>query len=130
MSLENVIVLGLVDAHWLRQLAASTYCPSQLPWMQRFGDACDMLMEIGGMEAYEHPEELKTIVAYPHGTKRKRPAFIAIHEGSRTVYDEAFHRYKAGLFTIEFVEAGKYGVAGESAQAEHWTEAEDTALLD
>lgn len=131
MDTENALIRNLTDADWLTDLAVNTYWPkSSLSWMDRFAEACDLLMECAGLEAYEHPDMPRTIIAFPHRTRRKRPAFIAIHSGQNYEFDGAFARFTGATFTIEFVEAGKYGVAGTSTEADTGTEAEDTALLD
>lgn len=130
MDIENALIRNLSEADWLYHLSFSTYSPKSFQsWMDRFAKACDILMECGGLEAYEHPDMPRTIIAFPHRTRRKRPAFIAIHSGKNYEFDEAFAWFTGATFTIEFVEAGKYGVAGASTEADTGTEAEDTALL-
>lgn len=131
MDTENALIRNMKDADWIKDVAFNLHFPkSQLSWMDRFADACDLLMECGGLEAFEHPDLPRTIIAFPHRTRRKRPAFIAIHSGTNYEFDEAFARVTGAAYTIEFVEAGKYGVAGTSEEADTGAEAEDTALFD
>lgn len=131
MDTENALIRQLQHAGWLTDLAENLHShTSCLPWEDRFAATCDLLMECAGLETYEHADCPRSIIAFPHCTRRKRPAFIAIHAGYRQHYPEAFARFHYRTFTIEFVEAGKYGVAGASTDADTGTAAEDTALLD
>ncbi|WFG40866.1 hypothetical protein ParaKuw1_00033 [Paracoccus phage ParKuw1] len=128
MDTETALIRSLTHADWLTDLAVNLHFPgSYLSWNDRMAEAIDLLMECAGLEAYEG-DTGRTIIAFPHRTRRKRPAFIAIHSGRNYEFDEAFARITGATFTIEFVEAGKYGVAGESAADTAGTEAEDTAL--
>lgn len=113
MDTELAHLRAVADADWLSDLAVETFMPrSTLPWEDRFAYLIDGLMEHGGLEGYEHPARGRTIVAWPHGSRRKHPAFIAIHYGHCQMFD-AVRRFTGATFTIEVVEAGKYGVAGE-----------------
>lgn len=130
MDTENALIRQLQHADWLTDLAVNLHFPgSYLSWNDRMAEAIDLLMECAGLEAYEG-DTGRTIIAFPHRTRRKRPAFIAIHSGRNYEFDEAFARITGATFTIEFVEAGKYGVARASTEADTRSEAEDTALLD
>lgn len=129
MDIENALIRNLTYADWLTDLAVETYWTnSYRSWDDRFADACDLLMERAGLEAYEHPFLPHTIVAFPHRTRRKRPAFIALHRGRGCSFYKAFARFSGATFTIEFVEAGNHGVAGASTEVDTRAEAEDTAL--
>lgn len=113
MDTELAHLRAVADADWLSDLAVETFMPrSTLPWEDRFAYLIDGLMEHGGLEGYEHPARGRTIVAWPHGSRRKHPAFIAIHAGQYQMFD-AVWRFTSATFTIEVVEAGKYGVAGQ-----------------
>lgn len=113
MDTELAHLLAVADADWLRDLAVDTFLPrSALSWEDRLAYLIDVLMEHGGLEGYEHPARGRTIVAWPHGSRRKHPAFIAIHAGKCQVFN-AVWRFTSATFTIEVVEAGKYGVAGQ-----------------
>lgn len=113
MDTELAHLRAVADADWLSDLAVETFMPrSPVSWMDRFANLIDGLMEHGGLEAYEHPARGRTIVAWPHGSRRKHPAFIAIHSGQHQMFD-AVLRFTGATFTIEVVEAGKYGVAGQ-----------------
>ena len=46
-------------------------------WEDRFAWGCDKLMELG-LESFEHPTLPRTVVAFMHGTRRKRPACIVL----------------------------------------------------
>lgn len=46
-------------------------------WEDRFAWGCDKLMELG-LECYEHPTLPRTVVAFMHGTRLKRPPCIVI----------------------------------------------------
>ena len=129
MDAENALIRSLATTDWLTVLATNTFWPtSGLSWMDRFAEACDTLMECSGLEAYEHPDLPRTIIAFPHRTRRKQPAFIAISPGHGRYFPKAYKYLYASGCTIEFVEAGNYGVAGASAKADTGAEAEDTAL--
>jgi len=113
MDTELAHLLAIADADWLSDLAVKTFMPrSPVAWEDRFAYLLDGLMEHGGLEGYEHPARGRTIVAWPQGTRRKYPAFIAIHAGKYQMFD-AVRRFTSATFTIEVVEAGKYGVAGQ-----------------
>lgn len=129
MDIENALISNIQHAGWIEPLALYLHFPkTRVSWEDRFAAACDQLMETAGLETFERDGLLRTIIAFPHGTRRKRPAFIAIHSGHCRHFHEAFGRVYGATFTIEFVEAGKYGVAGESPTTDTGTEAEDTAL--
>lgn len=128
MDIENALIRNIKQSNWIKPLAFYAGSEGLLSWEDRFADACDELMEAGGLQAIEMEGRPRSIIAFPHGTRRKRPAFIAILSGHGRHFHEAFARVSGAGFTIEFVEAGKYGVAGASTQADAWTEAEDTAL--
>ena len=130
MDIENALIRNVQHAGWIDQLAVYLYWPNTpIPWEDRFAASCDQLMETAGLEAYENEGRPSSIIAFPHGTRRKRPAFIAMHSGHCRHYDEAFSRVFGSTFTLEFVEAGKYGVAGASKKSYTGTEEKDTALL-
>ena len=113
MDTELAHLRAVAAADWLSDLAVDTYWPrSDLPWEDRFAYMIDGLMEHGGLEGCEHPARGRTIVAWPHGSRRKHPAFIAIHSGQCQMFD-AVWRFTGATFTLEIVEAGKYGVAGQ-----------------
>lgn len=114
MDKELAYLRSLVQrADWLIDLAVDTYWPrSALSWEDRLEEMQAGLMDNGCLEAYEHPARARTIVAWPQGTRRKHPAFIAIHAGQHQMFD-AVCRFTGASFTIEVVEAGKYGVAGQ-----------------
>lgn len=113
MDTELTYLRAVADADWLSDLAVKTYMPrSYLPWEDRLEEMLAGLMVHGGLEGYEHPARGRTIVAWPHGSRRKHPAFIAIHSGRYQMFD-AVWRFTGVTFTIEVVEAGKYGVAGQ-----------------
>ena len=113
MDTELAHLRAVASADWLSDLVVETFMPrSDLPWEDRFAYLIDDLMVYGGLEGYEHPARGRTIVAWPHGTRRKHPAFIAIHSGQCQMFD-AVWRFTGATFTIEVVEAGKYGVAGQ-----------------
>ena len=114
MDTELAHIRAVAESDWLSGLAVDTFGPSwaALPWEDRFARLIDGLMEHGGLEGYEHPARGRTIVAWPHGSRRKHPAFIAIHAGQYQMFD-AVWRFTSATFTIEVVEAGKYGVAGQ-----------------
>jgi len=130
VDIENALIRNIQHSNWINNVAQSLQWVFFGTWEERFADACDQLMEAGGLEAFEMEGRPRSIIAFPHGTRRKRPAFIAILSGQGRHFHEAFARVSGAEFTIEFVEAGKYGVAGTSTQADAGTEAEDTALLD
>lgn len=131
MDIENALIRNIQHSNWIGPLAFYlNWEKAEAGWEDRFADACDQLMEAGGLEAFEMEGRPRSIIAFPHGTRRKRPAFIAILSGQGRHFHEAFARVSGAGFTLEFVEAGKYGVAGASTQADAGTEAEDTALLD
>lgn len=114
MDTELAHLRAVADADWLSDLAVETFMPrSALSWEDRLAYLIDGLMEHGGLEGYEHTARGRTIVAWPHGSRRKHPAFIAIHSGKCRMFD-AVCRFTSATFTIEVVEAGKYGVAGQS----------------
>lgn len=114
MDTELAHILAVADADWLSDLAVKTFMPrSTLSWEDRSARLIDGLMEHGGLEGYEHQARGLTIVAWPRGSRRKHPAFIAIHAGQCQMFD-AVWRFTGAAFTIEVVEAGKYGVAGQS----------------
>lgn len=101
----------LASADWLLDLAVDTYWTrSGLPWEDRLEKMLAGL-RANGLEAYEHPSHARTVVAWPCGTRRKNPAFIAIHAGQYPRFN-AVWRFSGASFTIEVVEAGRYGVAG------------------
>ena len=112
MDTELAHTRAVAAADWLSDLAVETFLPrSALTWEDRFAYLIDGLMEHGGLEGYEHPARGRTVVAWPQGTRRKHPAFIAIHAGQHQMFD-AVWRFTGASFTIEVVEAGKNGVAG------------------
>lgn len=112
MDTELALVWNVVDTDWFRELVSDTYSLTHLSWEDRLGYLLDGLMERGCLEGYEHPERGRTVVAWPHFTRRKYPAFIAIHAGQCQMFD-AVRRVTGARFTIEVVEAGKHGVAGQ-----------------
>ena len=113
MDTELAHIRAVAESDWLSDLAVETFMPrSALSWEDRFAFMIDGLMEHGGLEGYEHPARGRTIVAWPHGSRRKHPAFIVIHSGRYQMFD-AVWRFTGATFTIEVVEAGKYGVAGQ-----------------
>ena len=95
-------------------------------WSQdAFDYTADLLMEQYSMECIEIG--FRMIAVYPHGSRRTRPAFIAVHSLGAARYDFTT-LIRTGAFTIEVVEAGKYGVARASKEVDIGAEAEDTAL--
>jgi hypothetical protein len=90
-----------------------------------FAHTADLLMEQYSLQCIEIG--FRSIAAYPHGTRRTRPAFItACATGcGRLEYTAVIN---TGACAIEVVEAGKYGMAEASAQYDTGAEAEDTAL--
>ena len=114
MDTELAHIRAVAESDWLSDLAVETFLPfwATLPWEDRFAYMIDGLMEHGGLEGYEHPARGRTIVAWPHGSRRKHPAFLAIHSGQCQMFD-AVWRFTGATFTIEVVEAGRYGVAGQ-----------------
>jgi hypothetical protein len=112
MDNELAYLRSIAQADWFLDLAVDAYWTrSGLPWADRLEKMQTGLRENGGLEAYEHPAHARTIVAWPSGTRRKHPAFIAIHAGQYQRFD-AVWRYMGASFTSEVVEAGKNGVAG------------------
>ena len=113
MDNELAYLRAIAQTDWLIDLAVDTYWPrSDRSWEDRLEEMQAGLMVNGGLEAYEHTARARTIVAWPQGTRRKHPAFIAIHAGQHQMFD-AVWRFSGASFTIEVVEAGKYGVAGQ-----------------
>lgn len=80
-----------------------------------FAYTADILMEQFGLECNE--VSFRTIVVYPHNTRRTRPAFVAINSMGSPKFDFT-SAINTGAFIIEVVEAGKYGVAGPSEKSE------------
>lgn len=114
MDNELALVWHVTYAHWFRESVMEAFAHRlHSPWEDRLACLLDVLMERGGLEGYEHPERGRTIIAWPHGSRRKHPAFIAIHAGKHTMFD-AVRRMTWPTCTIEVVEAGKHGVAGQS----------------
>ena len=112
MDTELAHIRAVAAADWLIDLVVDTYWPrSDLPWEDRLEELQAGLLAHGCLESHEHPARARTIVAWPQGTRRKHPAFIAIHAGQHQMFD-AVWRYTGASFTIEVVEAGKNGVAG------------------
>ena len=112
MDTELAYLRSIAASDWLIDLSVDTYLTrSGLPWEDRLEEMQTGLMENGCLEAYEHPSHARTIVAWPCGTRRKNPAFLAIHAGQYHRFN-AVWRYTGASFTIEVVEAGKNGVAG------------------
>lgn len=130
VDIENALIRNIQQSNWINNVARSLQWVCYGTWEERFSFACDQLMEYGGLEAFEMVLRPQSIIAFPHGTSRKLPAFIAILSGQGRHFHEAFARVSGADFTLEFVESGKYGVAGASTQAGAGAEAEDTALLD
>lgn len=101
-------------------------------WEDRFAWGCDELMGLG-LECFEHPTQSRTVVAFMHGTRRKRPPCLVIGVSVMNPRLPSAVDTYVGSGLIQLVPKGEINVAdmaGESADATDRTEAEDTALLD
>lgn len=101
-----------------------------VPWEDRFAWGCDELMTLG-LECLEHPTHSRTVVAFMHGTRRKRPPCLVIGVSAiNPTLPSAVDTY-TGSGLIQLIPKGEINVAdmaGEGANASVRTEEEDTAL--
>lgn len=121
-ALRNTVV-----AAWFKVGVADLYNGhGGLTWDERFIEFTDLLEEYG-LRCYEHPARARTVVLWNADSRRTYPAFIALHSGMVKMFDSKVS-VSTSFFSVEVVEAGKYGVAGASKDASPWAAEEGSAL--
>lgn len=119
----NRAILSIMERLYCYRWAGDT-------WQDRLAWACDALMELG-LECFEHPTMSRTVVAFMHGTRRKRPPCLVIGVSAvNQPIASAVDTY-VGSGLIQLIPKGEINVAdmaGAGTEADTGTEAEDTAL--